>query len=110
MIKEKCFSHPHKGYSASIKAHYTCQSSYVIYIIECRCGLLYVGETTQKVREQIARHKYSIREKLDKLPLARHFVEKGYSVSQPKYMVIDGIPRNRQGGNRELNLRKREVS
>lgn len=94
MIKGKSFSHPHNGYSIAIKDHYTCQSSYVVYIIKYPYGFLYVGETTQKVKEWIAWHKYSIRDKLDKLPLARHFLEKGHHVSQLKYMVIDGVPRN----------------
>lgn len=98
MIKGKFFTHPHKGFNIPIRGHYTCQSSFVVYAIKCPCGLVYIGETTQKVKDRIARHKYSIRDKLTQLPLARHFVEFGHSVSQLKYMVLEGIERNRRGG------------
>lgn len=63
IIKGKGFPHPLGGYNIPIRDYYTCQSSYVVYIIKCPCGLLYVGETTQKVKDRIARHKYSIRAK-----------------------------------------------
>lgn len=109
MIKGKVFAHPHRGFNIPIRGYYTCQSSYVIYAIKCPCGLVYVGETTQKVKDRIARHKYSIRDKLTRLPLARHFVEYGHNASQLKYMVLEGIEKNRRGGNREITLRKREV-
>lgn len=33
MIKETFFSHPHRGNNIGIKGFFTCQSSYVIYII-----------------------------------------------------------------------------
>lgn len=69
-----------------------------------------MGETTQKVKDRIARHKYSIRNKLDKFPLAGHFIEKGHTVSQLRFMVIDGIPKNRCGGNRELTLENRRFN
>lgn len=36
-------------------------------------------------------------------------MEKGHLVSQLKYMVVEGINKNRRGGNRELLLRKSEV-
>lgn len=81
----------------------------MVYAIKCPCGLLYIGETTQKVKDRIARHKYSIRDKLLQLPLGRHFLEKGHSISQLKYMVLEGISKNRRGVDRELVLRKREV-
>lgn len=51
MIKGKSFCLPHKGYNINIKDYFTCQSSYVILIIKCPCELVYVGETTQKVKE-----------------------------------------------------------
>lgn len=111
MVKGKTISHPHKGFNIPIKGHYTCQSPYVIYAIKCLCGLLYIGETTQKVKDRIAKHKYSIRDKLIQLPLARHFIEKGHIpvISHLKFMVLEGISKNRRGGDREFVLRKREA-
>lgn len=106
LIKEKSFTHPHRGTNIDINGYYTCQSSFVI---KCPCGLLYVGETTQKVKNWLAWHKYSIRDKLVQLPLAGHFVEKGRTVAQPRFLVIDGITQNKWGGDRELSLKKQEV-
>lgn len=60
-----------------------------------------MGETTQEVKDRIARHKYSVNDKLVKLPLAKHFV------SQLKFMVIDGISKNRRGVDREMALKKK---
>lgn len=81
MIKDKYLSQPHKGHNITIQVHYTCQLTFVIYIIKCRCGLLYFGETTQKVKACIDQHKYTIRDELTQLPLARHCRKKTFSVS-----------------------------
>lgn len=66
----------------------------------------HVGETRQNVKDQVARHKYSIRDKLVQLPVARHFSQYGHTVSH-KYLGIDGIPMRH--GDEELPLRNREV-
>lgn len=108
MINEKCFNNPHSGINIEIQEYHTCQSSFVIYIIKCPCGLLYLGET-QTLKDRIARHKYSIRDKLTQLPLAKHFVKIKHTVAQHRFMVIDAVPHNRQGGIWELNLQKCEV-
>ncbi|CAJ0955171.1 unnamed protein product, partial [Ranitomeya imitator] len=42
------------------KGHFTCNSSFVVYLIKCPCGLGYVGETTQHVRDRISKPKSTI--------------------------------------------------
>ncbi|OCT55183.1 hypothetical protein XELAEV_18004037mg [Xenopus laevis] len=50
------FTHPHAGRKININTFYTYDSTYVIYLIKCPCGLAYVGETTQKVKNRIKQH------------------------------------------------------
>lgn len=62
------------------------------------------------MKDCIASHTCSIlRDKFVQLPLARHFIEKGNTISQLKFLVIDGVDQNRCGGNPKQVLRKKEV-
>ncbi|OCT63446.1 hypothetical protein XELAEV_18044544mg [Xenopus laevis] len=44
-----------------------------------------------------------------KLPVSKHYVEKGHKDTDLKYMVLECVPSPKWGGDRELLLRKREV-
>ncbi|CAJ0947766.1 unnamed protein product [Ranitomeya imitator] len=112
--KGDTFQHPHTGKSfkitaAKIKDYYTCQSSFVVYLIKCPCGLLYIGETTQPVRDRISKHKSTIRSNNLLLPVPHHYSSQGHTISQLKYQVIDSIPPQRRGGDRVALLKKREA-
>lgn len=48
-----------------IKHHLTCHSSYVIYLIHCRCGLQYVGHTTQQLHNRLNKHRANIKNKFN---------------------------------------------
>ncbi|CAJ0966626.1 unnamed protein product, partial [Ranitomeya imitator] len=61
ITKGETFSHPRSGKLFSINGFFTCNSSYVVYLIKCPCGLGYVGETTQHIRDRISHHKSTIR-------------------------------------------------
>lgn len=103
-MKGKYVSHPCRGHNilpASLHMSFMWLSAHMGYFRWIK--------QHKKLKTLIARHKYSIRDKLVQLPLARHFDEKGHSVSQLKFMVIDGINKNRSGGNCKLLLRKHEV-
>ncbi|CAJ0964858.1 unnamed protein product [Ranitomeya imitator] len=43
VIKGDSFAHPRTGRRFQIKGHFTCDSTYVVYLIKCPCGLGYVG-------------------------------------------------------------------
>lgn len=47
-----------------IKGRLSCKSNYVVYVLECPCGLQYVGRATQKSRERINKHLFNIRHKI----------------------------------------------
>ncbi|CAJ0965950.1 unnamed protein product [Ranitomeya imitator] len=86
----------------------TRESSFVIYLIKCPCGLLYIGETTQSLRDRVSKHKSTIRCKNLPLPIPHHFVTHGHTISQLKYQVIDSVSPQRQGDRISL-LKKREA-
>ncbi|CAJ0968597.1 unnamed protein product [Ranitomeya imitator] len=55
------FYHPHNGKQYNIKGYFTCDTSFVVYLIKCPCGLCYIGETTQPIKDRISKHKSTIR-------------------------------------------------
>ncbi|OCT78082.1 hypothetical protein XELAEV_18029182mg [Xenopus laevis] len=94
---------------SNITNYYTCNSTFVIYLIKCPCGLEYVGETTQKVEDRIKQHKSNIRCNYNYLPIPSHFAEARHTVSQLRYQVIDGVGPLRCGGDRIYLLKKLEM-
>ncbi|CAJ0930580.1 unnamed protein product [Ranitomeya imitator] len=91
------FFHPPSEKRYNICKRYTCTRSYVIYVISCHCGLLYVGETTMEVKARISKHRSTIRMALIDLPVLRHFKEKGHLVTQLQFRVINDVPVLRRG-------------
>ncbi|CAJ0957188.1 unnamed protein product [Ranitomeya imitator] len=89
MIKGDFFNHPRTGQRFSIRERYTCTSSFVIYLIVCPCGLTYVGETTMEIKARISKHKSTIRTKKMELPIPKHFIESGHSVSQLRFRLYE---------------------
>ncbi|CAJ0927866.1 unnamed protein product [Ranitomeya imitator] len=103
------FTHPRSGKRFPIRVFFSCDSTYVIYLIKCPCGLGYVGETTQHIRDRISQHKSTIRCKKLLLPVPAHFIAHNHSISQLRYQVIDSVPLARRGGNRILKLKQKEA-
>ena len=70
-----------------------CQSKDVIYVIECsQCGIRYVGETTQKLKDRINQHRSDINTEQDK-PVAIHFTQQCRSTQNLKVTPIEQIER-----------------
>ncbi|XP_077137512.1 uncharacterized protein LOC143803305 [Ranitomeya variabilis] len=101
--------HPQTGKAIPIKGFYTCESTFVVYLIKCPCGLAYVGETTQMVRDRVAQHKSTIRCKKTHLPLPHHFSEQNHSIAQLRFQVLEQVDTPRRGQNRTKMLQKREA-
>ncbi|CAH2251580.1 Hypothetical predicted protein, partial [Pelobates cultripes] len=79
MTPGKTFNHPRSGKVYKIKYHITCQTTHVIYRIICPCGLIYVGKTSNDLRERMRGHRSTIRTALSSgiatTPVSRHFLE-----------------------------------
>ncbi|CAJ0960111.1 unnamed protein product [Ranitomeya imitator] len=51
VLKGNIIHHPHSGKRYSIEGCFTFNTSFVFYLIKCPCRLLYVGETTQAIKD-----------------------------------------------------------
>ncbi|CAJ0945056.1 unnamed protein product, partial [Ranitomeya imitator] len=94
------FYHPHNGKQYNIKGYFTCDTSFVVYLIKCPCGLCYIGETTQPIKDRISKHKSTIRCKNTLLPIPHHFAAQGHTVAQLKFQVLEQVTPLRRGGDR----------
>ncbi len=82
-----------------IESFINCNSSYVMYRLECECGHFYFGQTKTKLRLRVSEHKYAIRMKNMLYLMVRHFNEAGHaSESSLKVMGIESIPCSIRGG------------
>eukprot|EP00061_Rhincodon_typus_P000498 g11902.t1 len=57
---------------------FTCTSASVVYCI--RCGLLYIGETKQRLGDRFVEHLRSVCDKQQHLPVANHFNSPSHSL------------------------------
>ena len=85
------FSSHRTGKSYKVKFHASCKSSNIIYLITCRrCGLQYVGETSQPLHARINGHRSDIvHRRTDVFPVAEHFNSGAHSVLDMTVMVIE---------------------
>ncbi|OCU02729.1 hypothetical protein XELAEV_18008495mg [Xenopus laevis] len=86
--------HPLTGRNYPLKGHFTCLSKFVV----CPCGFIFMGETTLQKKTHITQHRSTIRRSYTKLPVSKHYAEKGHSDSELKFMVLEEVSPLRRGG------------
>jgi len=59
----------------SIHSFINCNTSFVVYRLECPCGCFYIRRTKRKLKERLAEHKYAIRTSNYQYPMALHYRE-----------------------------------
>ena len=95
------------GRSFEIRQPTSCRSVNAIYLIQCgRCGLQYVGETGNEIRQRMNNQRSTIknfRRHTDK-PVAAHFSSEGHSVIDLRIVVIEQLG-NRSKFRRQLKER-----
>ena len=97
------------GKKCSINKNLSCASDFCVYVLQCPCGLKYVGSTVFVVRKSVLEHRRAIIHKDPHYPVARHFHKQHGGVSNLlSYFAIDRIEMSRRGGDREKRLRKLE--
>ena len=75
-----------------IKHNVTCNSSNVIYYIECtNCNIQYVGQTKRKIKDRIREHLYYTNKKLYKSDVPCHFNSKDGNIDNRKIHIVDFI-------------------
>ena len=88
------FSRHMTGQLFKVKFHVSCKSSKIVYLITCRrCGLQYVGETSQPLHARITGHRLDItHQRADVSPVEEHFNSGAHSVADIMVMVIELPP------------------
>lgn len=90
------FTHPITGEQFQSKYFLTCNTHFVIYILQCPCNMLYVGEMTMACRIRLNKHKSVIRTGREDLPVPKHFKDKGHTLKDLTFFIIDHIMRLRR--------------
>lgn len=107
--KTKVFNHPRTGKEFKIRGTISCNTTNVIYMLKCPCGLAYIGKTTRALKTRIAEHRSTIRNHDKKSPVAEHFTQFGHSVASLRYIGIERIQPPSRGGDVNSILLKREA-
>lgn len=62
-----------------------------IYLLQCDCGLCYVGPTRQELKIRIIEHRSRIRNAVLDAPIVQHFVEKQHDSESFTFIVLEII-------------------
>lgn len=62
IIKGPTINHPTQGHPIQLGSQFTCNSTNVIYLINCPCGKCYVGQTSRAIKIHLNEHRSSIRQ------------------------------------------------
>lgn len=88
----------------------TCNSSYVVYLLWCPCGLYYVGRTKRLLKVWIAEHLANIRNGFKFHSVSLHFKGKhGQDPSLLQFCGIDRVFPSWRGSNQIRDLSRRET-
>ncbi|OCT98475.1 hypothetical protein XELAEV_18010709mg [Xenopus laevis] len=113
IIKGPNINHPTSGQEIKLNAFATCKTTYVIYVLKCPCGMLYVGKSIRPVNVRIKEHKGNIRNfKVDSYSdtsVSRHFHRAKHNVCQLKWKVLETVPKPIRGGDHSTILLQREA-
>ena len=71
----------------------TCKTQNVVYLLQCRCGMQYVGETEQPFNKRMNGHRSDYTCKPD-LPVSRHLRSPGHAQADLKTLTITIIDHN----------------
>lgn len=92
-----------------IKQMIICDTVGVVYMLECDCGLQYIGRTSRPLHVKLAEHVNNIKKGLKTHNVSKHF--KLFHQQNPKSVKFWGIERvtkHWRGGNFIRQLSKRE--
>ena len=88
----------------------TCSSTHVTYVLECECGLQYVGRTTRKLSIRLGEHIRNIKKGFKYHSVSMHFREKhNRDPTKLKIYAIDKIEKNWRNSNLKREISKNET-
>lgn len=109
VIKTTEVTHPSTGVKFPLKQFFNCNSSNVIYLLKCPCGMGYVGKTTRPLKTRFGEHRSAIRRADLTSPVARHFLKEGHQISQLRFMAIELVRKPKQGLSHDRLILQREL-
>ena len=83
--------------SWKIGKHVNCETSNIIYAIQCtkeNCQLAYIGETKRQLKYRIADHKSYIKSENIEQATGEHFNLPGHSISNMKVTIVERVKKN----------------
>ena len=79
------------GTGWELRGFTNCNTSGVVYLITCPCGLQYVGMTTRKVKLRISEHRSIIRYHKQSTKLTAHLLEMNHTADDVKWVVLEAL-------------------
>lgn len=96
--KSTSFQDPCTDKLYELRHYANCNTTFVVYRLECECGCFYIGRTKRRLKDRLAEHKLAIRKKDPQYPMAMHFQSAGHTnVCSLKVMVVETIPKTIRG-------------
>lgn len=98
------------GWVFSAKHYANCQTTFVVYLIQCECGCYYVGKTIQKLCKRLYRHILAMKTKNPDFPWVWHMATV-HREAFPKIsvLVLDRLHHNPRGADLNKLLLQREM-
>lgn len=91
MTETKKISIPDLRFEMELRTFTTCNSSFMVYSLECACQLRYIGSTQRQLRVRIQEHIIRIKNEVLEAPLTPHYLEKGHQYNDMKVVVLECV-------------------
>ena len=106
----KDFTHPRTGKRFKIKSFINCNSTHVVYLLKCPCGMAYIGQTKRPLKIRIGEHKTAIRTGNLEYAMARHYKQANHgSPASLRFWGIEKVSSSARGGDIIKKLLRREA-
>lgn len=79
-----------------LRSHTNCNTTHVVYMIVCPCGLKYIGMTCRKIKQRIIEHKSNITCKKVTTKMSKHFIDTGHHSEDINWVILETL-RSRNG-------------
>ena len=98
------------SYTNRANTSFNCKDKNLIYCIECKkCGIQYVGETTQPLHERVNGHRADIKNNKKDTFLVKHFNQTDHNIEDLSICVINTINNNKDSNTYKAHLRNMEL-
>lgn len=110
MVKTNIFTDVFSNKTYPINSFINCNTTHVIYRLECPCGCFYVGLTKRRFRDRVSEHRYAIRVGNMNYPMARHYKDAHHGRDTSLRAVgIEAVCLDARGGDKIKRLKQREM-